>query len=388
MRRILLLLIVILFITSCNYRELNDIAVVTAISVDKDKDGYKTIVQVINPTKEQDSTSSGEPDFITYTSTGKTLQESFRKVMLESPRKIYGSQMQLLIIGEELARDGIGDILDFFFRDPEIRFNFNVVVEKKNSDNKAIKTLTVLDNLSSSNIMNSIKNASNYIGNSIDVTFEDLMNMYLYDNLEIVLPSIYATGNDNYNNDSNLSSTSNYSKVIVSNLSIFKGDKLQGFLTFNESIGYNFITDNIKDTLVSFECDNGRYLVSEIINNNSDIETDVIGRKIIVTIHGNASINENNCDYNLKESSEIETINKMVNNKIEELVSNSANSIRNKYNSDIFGFRDLFYKKDYKEYNNIKSVWYEDVFNDIEVEVKSDIKLVEKGNIVGGIHDQ
>ncbi len=384
----ILLVIIILFITGCNYRELNDIAVVTAISVDRDKDGYKTIVQVINPTKEQDSTSSGEPDFITYTSTGKTLQESFRKVMLESPRKIYGSQMQLLIIGEELARDGIGDILDFFFRDPEIRFNFNVVVEKKNSDNKAIKTLTVLDNLSSSNIMDSIKNASNYIGNSIDVTFEDLMNMYLYDNLEIVLPSIYATGNDNYNNDSNLSSTSNYSKVIVSNLSIFKDDKLQGYLTFNESIGYNFITDNIKDTLVSFECDNGRYLVSEIINNNSDIETDVIGRKIIVTIHGNASINENNCDYNLKESSEIETINKMVNNKIEELVSNSANSIRNKYNSDIFGFRDLFYKKDYKEYNNIKSVWYEDVFNDIEVEVKSDIKLVEKGNIVGGIHDQ
>ena len=384
----ILLVIIILFITGCNYRELNDIAVVTAISVDRDKDGYKTIVQVINPTKEQDSTSSGEPDFITYTSTGKTLQESFRKVMLESPRKIYGSQMQLLIIGEELARDGIGDILDFFFRDPEIRFNFNVVVEKKNSDNKAIKTLTVLDNLSSSNIMDSIKNASNYIGNSIDVTFEDLMNMYLYDNLEIVLPSIYAIGNDNYNNDSNLSSTSNYSKVIVSNLSIFKDDKLQGYLTFNESIGYNFITDNIKDTLVSFECDNGRYLVSEIINNNSDIETDVIGRKIIVTIHGNASINENNCDYNLKESSEIETINKMVNNKIEELVSNSANSIRNKYNSDIFGFRDLFYKKDYKEYNNIKSVWYEDVFNDIEVEVKSDIKLVEKGNIVGGIHDQ
>ena len=384
----ILLVIIILFITGCNYRELNDIAVVTAINVDKDKNGYKTIVQVINPTKEQDSTSSGEPDFITYTSTGKTLQESFRKVMLESPRKIYGSQMQLLIIGEDLARNGIGDILDFFFRDPEIRFNFNVVVEKKNSDNKAIKTLTVLDNLSSSNIMDSIKNASNYIGNSIDVTFEDLMNMYLYDNLEIVLPSIYATGNDNYNNDSNLSSTSNYSKVIVSNLSIFKGDKLQGYLTFNESIGYNFITDNIKDTLVSFECDNGRYLVSEIINNNSDIETDVMGRKIIVTIHGNASINENNCDYNLKESSEIETINKMVNNKIEELVSNSANSIRNKYNSDIFGFRDLFYKKDYKEYNNIKSVWYEDVFNDIEVEVKSDIKLVEKGNIVGGIHDQ
>lgn len=387
MRRTLYLLIII-FITGCSYRELNDIAVVTAINVDKDKDGYKTIVQVINPTKEQDSTSSNEPDFITYTSTGKSLQESFRKVMLESPRKIYGSQMQLLIIGEDLAREGIDDILDFFFRDPEIRFNFNVVIEKKNSDNKAIKTLTVLDNLSSSNIMDSIKNASNYIGNSIDVTFEDLMNMYLYDNLEIVLPSIYVVSNNNYNNDSNLSNTSDYSKVMVGNLSIFKDSKLQGYLTYNESIGYNFITNNIKDTLISYECDNGRYLVSEIIDNNSDIETDVIGRKIIVTIHGNASINENNCDYNLKESREIDTINKRVNEEIEKLVTYSANNIRNKYNSDIFGFRDLFYKEDYKEYNDIKSVWYEDVFKDIEVEVKSDIKLVEKGNIVGGIHDQ
>lgn len=379
---------ILLFLTGCNYRELNDLAIVSGISVDKTEGEYEIVVQVVNPTKNQEISSSNEPDFITYSSSGKTLQEAFRDIILNSPRKIYGSQMQILVISERLAKEDLRGILDFFFRNPEVRMEFYVVIEKDNN-NEALKTLTALDNLSSSNIKSSLDADSSYLGTSEIVTYEDLMKMYLDDNLEIVLPSLYVIGDvEEGESEDNLKYTSNYTTNIIGNMAVFKDNKLVGYLTKEQSISYNFIKGNISNTLISYECDKGKYLVSEVIQATSDIEVDVKEKKVSIKIGGNASINENTCSYDLTDSKVIKEINKEVNKVVEEMVSNSILDITKKYNSDIFGFRDLFYKSDYKEYEKIKDKWYDEVFPKLEIEVKSDINLIEKGNLLGGIYDK
>jgi spore germination protein KC len=316
------------------------------------------------------------------------LQEAFRDIILNSPRKIYGSQMQILVISERLAKEDLRGILDFFFRNPEVRMEFYVVIEKDNN-NEALKTLTALDNLSSSNIKSSLDADSSYLGTSEIVTYEDLMKMYLDDNLEIVLPSLYVIGDvEEGESEDNLKYTSNYTTNIIGNMAVFKDNKLVGYLTKEQSISYNFIKGNISNTLISYECDKGKYLVSEVIQATSDIEVDVKEKKVSIKIGGNASINENTCSYDLTDSKVIKEINKEVNKVVEEMVSNSILDITKKYNSDIFGFRDLFYKSDYKEYEKIKDKWYDEVFPKLEIEVKSDINLIEKGNLLGGIYDK
>jgi spore germination protein KC len=386
--KIIIMGMILLFLTGCNYRELNDLAIVSGISVDKTEGEYEIVVQVVNPTKNQEISSSNEPDFITYSSSGKTLQEAFRDIILNSPRKIYGSQMQILVISERLAKEDLRGILDFFFRNPEVRMEFYVVIEKDNN-NEALKTLTALDNLSSSNIKSSLDADSSYLGTSEIVTYEDLMKMYLDDNLEIVLPSLYVIGDvEEGESEDNLKYTSNYTTNIIGNMAVFKDNKLVGYLTKEQSISYNFIKGNISNTLISYECDKGKYLVSEVIQATSDIEVDVKEKKVSIKIGGNASINENTCSYDLTDSKVIKEINKEVNKVVEEMVSNSILDITKKYNSDIFGFRDLFYKSDYKEYEKIKDKWYDEVFPKLEIEVKSDINLIEKGNLLGGIYDK
>ena len=61
-----------------------------------------------------------------------------------------------------------------------------------------------------------------------------------------------------------------------------------------------------------------------------------------------------------------------------------ANSIREKYNTDVFKFRDLYYKTDHKYFNKNQSNWYEEVFPNLSLEVTSKIELYEKGNTLGG----
>ena len=71
--------------------------------------------------------------------------------------------------------------------------------------------------------------------------------------------------------------------------------------------------------------------------------------------------------------------------EIEEQIKTTIKNTTQKYNSDIYGFRDLFYKTDPKEYKNQKDIWYEEIYPNLEIEVKSNIKIFEKGNLNGGI---
>ena len=47
---------------------------------------------------------------------------------------------------------------------------------------------------------------------------------------------------------------------------------------------------------------------------------------------------------------------------IEEMVNKTFESIRKNYNTDVFKFRDLYYKTDYKYFNENCTNWYEEIF--------------------------
>ena len=203
MRKILLVVIILITLTGCyNYRELNDLAIVSAISVSKVDEEYNVIVQVVKPKKEQDTSNINQPNFITFKSKGETLQEAFRLIVKESPKKIYGAQMQVLLLDESVAKDDLSDILDFFAREPEVRNEFYVLVSK--NDN-VLEVLTPLDNISSQNIMESLEANNKYLGYANLVTFNDLLAYYQNERIQIALPSIYLTGNiDEGDKDENI----------------------------------------------------------------------------------------------------------------------------------------------------------------------------------------
>ena len=75
-----------------------------------------------------------------------------------------------------------------------------------------------------------------------------------------------------------------------------------------------------------------------------------------------------------------------MNDNIEKLVEKSYKNIIKKYNTDIFNFKDLYYKTDPKYYNEIKDIYDEDILPNIKIEVKSTYTIREKGNLTGGIY--
>ena len=387
MKKFIFLIPLIFLLTGCyNYRELNDLAIISGVSISKKDDIYNITVEVVNPKKEQDTSSGKEPDYVIYEGTGNSMQEAFRNIVKESPQKLYGAQIDLLIIDEETAKEGLDEILDFFARDPEVRSEFYVVISK-NSD--SLKVISPLVNLSSKSIVNSLESTNTYMGIANLITYHELLSNYINPYIEIALPSIEMIGNEaigetNLNIETTTSSANNF----ISNMTIFKDNKMLDYLTKEESLGYNIIMGNTKTVLIRNEYDNNEFIVNEIIESKTEMKPNIKENEITINIKGTASISEINKKIDLESNKEIKKIEKDLNKKIENLVKDTIDSTNNKYNSDIYGFKDLFYKENPKEYKKIVSKYGDKFLSGLDIKVKSSIELIEKGNLNGGIHDK
>lgn len=382
----LCVLLIIFLLTGCNnYRELNDLAITTAFGIDKVEDGYKMVFQVIN-TKKTSSTDNnfGNPKIIIYEQTGKTTQEAARKIVLESPKRIYANHAILLIIDENIAKEDISDVLDLLFRDAESRKQYVVLISHGSTSKEILQTLTPLEGVNAQDIFKSLITDSHYYGMSENITLESVMETLINKEKEITLPSIKLIGNKEEGPlKENIETSNTSAKVILGEMAVFKNNKLLGYATSEESIALSYIRNTIDNTVVTLECPNNKekYFSIELIGVNTKKKAKKDKLEISLNITGNGTITEIYCDYDLEKPKTINILEKHVEKHINSQIKNSIISLNEKYESDIYDFRELFYKTNPKFYKTIKDDYYEKFFNNIKIDVKTDINLVKKGTI-------
>ena len=114
MKKIIIIILSTLLLTGCfNYTELNKMAIVSSIGIDRKSDKYEVTVQIMNA-KESDETEGSQVSV--YTEKGTTIMEALRKISLRSPRKLNGSHLSKLVLSKEVSKENIIDILDAFER--------------------------------------------------------------------------------------------------------------------------------------------------------------------------------------------------------------------------------------------------------------------------------
>ena len=145
---------------------------------------------------------------------------------------------------------------------------------------------------------------------------------------------------------------------------------------------------NVSGTIIRSDFKNDDYIVNELLQVSSSTDIDVKDNKVSVTVKGKSAIAEVNYDINLKKEKNIKKVQNKLNSDIEKLIKNSIKDTITKYNSDIYGFKDLYYKTDPKKFNTIKDKWYKEILSSIKIEVKSDIQIVEQGNLIGGLEHE
>lgn len=381
--KLLMLLLPIFLFTGCfNYRELNEIAIASAIGLDKTSDGYIVTIQVMNTKKASETgTSNDQLKFITFTTSGVTLQDAIRKSILDSSRRIYPNHVQTLIIGEDLAKNGISDVLDMFFRSVEFRKQTSVLIAKDSTAEDVLNIVTPLESLNSKNIKDGLSVDSKYLGIGDNVSFEELVGTFIDSNKEIILPSVSITGTKSEGEKiENIETADPSVRLIESSLAIFKDDHLVGFLDNKQSIKLNVVRNKINNTILTYECGDNKYLSSEIMSNKTSVEFLESPLKAQIKINGILNINEITCDIDLEDPVVIDEIEADLEEELKNDVYNTIKYIIEEYNSDVFGFRDFLYKNKTKYYKEIKDDWYDSIFPNMDIDVDVNFNLTGKGN--------
>ena len=386
MKRIKFLILLLPLLSGCyNYRELNELGITTAVSIDYKDNNFYVIAEVINPIKQQDASSSNNSPFINYNSSSSSLQDAFRKVVLESPRQLYAAQLEIIVLSEEVVNNHLEEVLEYFARDPESRTEIKIIVAKTEDSTKAITLQTLLTSLSSSNIIKSLDLQSKVLGMSYPVTLNELLNMYIDPYLEVVLPSMTLYGNYEIGDEKeNITTSSPKAIVKIDGSTITKDNKILGYLDLEESKILNLINGKLKETIIKMNYYDG-YIIFEPNRIKVSRELDIKNNIIKINISGYSKTKEIQSNIDLKDPKEVEKLNKALNMELEKKITDTFNSIREKYGTDVFGFQELYYRTNYKYFKENCTNWYEDIYPKIKLEVKANVRLYEKGNTLGGL---
>lgn len=385
----------ILLLTGCwNYRELNQLAISTGIAIDKTETGeYEVSVLISNAKKTQVSSKEGESQTIVYSDTGHTISQAIRNINLQLSKDIYIGHLTVIVVHEDIAKEGMYPILDYFLRDPESVKRFFLIIARDAKAADVISTLSPLEAFPSQNIYFNIKSTIDSQAISPSVTYSKFVENVVKPGIEPTVPTILLEGDakEAQNSDS-LQQSVPEAVLKIGTVAIFDDDKLLGYANEVESRGINIINNSVNKTAATFQYNN-HYITANLdgIKVKSNIE--MVNDKPVVTINysSDAAIRELSGSEDIEKTDAIEDIEKAIEHNVEDMINQAIKCTQEKYKSDVFGFGNSIYKKYPNYFTNLNKDWSTEVFPEIEVKIKVKIKLQTKGSLeqsIGGIKDE
>ncbi|MEE0699445.1 MAG: Ger(x)C family spore germination protein [Bacilli bacterium] len=378
--KILTIVIIMFILCGCNnYQEINNYAIVSGISIDaddKDPSKYQVGVQIMNAKKEEESENS----LITfYKSTGDTLYEALSKIMLDSPKELYLGHTEIVIISDDLLRkkDPL-NYLDYFMRDAEVEKDPLLMIAKDDPAYDVLKIITPLETIPTRNIKSTISVANNFSGSIAMVTLDQFLSDLINDGREPILPSITITGNVKKGEKmDNIAESDPNTKVKFNTLGYFKNNKLKGYLTNDESVGYVFLANIQKENFVNVKCDDKNFASIRI--SKSSVEDKISfenGKpKVEVSFNVKAKLLEYNCKADfVKDDKAVRELAKKAEDKIIKLAKKTTDKLYREENTDALKYGAKFYQQKYKE---MKKYGYKinEIANDITFDFKSKVSI-------------
>lgn len=381
---ILFLIASILLMGCWNRRELNDLALVIAVGVElvPGSDKVKVTAQVMKPGELQAGGGSpgqdgggGNKPYWNVVSTGDTVFDAIRAATHQIDRKLYFPHNQIIVFSEEVAKKGINEYLDIFARDPEFRHNVYVMVSRAEVAS-VFDTKSELEKVPGLNI-SQLAEAQAATSQASVVTLQEFMGRLVSKTTSPIASVL------------DVSELSGGNTALLTGTSIFKKDKLAGYLNKEETRGMLWATGKIRSGIVVVACPEGQGKASlEIIQASGKISPLIKEYKlgIKVTVDIEANLGSQMCMGDITKQEDLEKLEKIMTDEVEKEILASLKKAR-ELNTDIFGFGSEISKRYPKVWKEIENEW-DQYFQDIEVIIDIKAKLRRTGLLAKQIKPQ
>ncbi len=367
-----ILLIPVLLAGCWNYRSLDQISIVAGMALDRDEEtgDYRITFEIVDTTKnvKQEGVKA-----MVLESHGETIFEAVRDAKRRISNKIYFGQMETVIISEEIARTvDIGDLLDFFMRDAEVRETIVITVSREQCACDLI-TIEGIGHPLVSYEMEKIIMEDNKITSSIPFTQLYNINEILDDEgQELVLPAFH--------------NADNHGKIATETdgAAVYKGQRLIGFLTPEQTKYFLFVVNKVQGGVLTCASTgegpaDTTLEISKSVTKRSFALQD--GRLVMkLSIETDAYLNEANTPIDSLDEASIDAIRLQAASKLMRGISDMIATVQSQFNSDIFGFGNLIYKHDPKLWAQFKDQW-DSLFPDLEVSIECKVNIVNTSSM-------
>ncbi len=375
----LALLLLALASSGCwNRRELDELGIQLGTAVDKVGKNFRVAVQIVIPGEVSSRGSrSGNAPVTIYHAEAPTIFEAFRKLTETSPRKIYSAHIRVLIVSEEVAREGIGKAIDMFSRNPEARTDFYLMVARNSSAMEVLNIMTPLEKIPADDLYYTLDTSSREWSPTTRVSIEQLIEQLVMEGFSPVLTGVKVLGDHKsggkLKNVQQIDPGTNFQFI---GLALFRGDKLIGWLNENQSRGYNYIRDNVSSSAGSLKCPDGGNIVLEALRSQTKLKVDVVDSVPVATIQVKnvSSVSDVECDIDLTNPDTIVKLEQQAAAKLIKTMDAVIRHVQNKYKTDIFGFGQALYQDHPRLWKQMQPDWPEH-FQEMKVVYKVEYQI-------------
>lgn len=360
---------------------MKQLAIVMGVGIDKvpGTDEIEVTVQIVKPGatfvgQEGGGLGGSETKPVWVASArGRTISEAQRRLNLKSSREIYWAHCIFLVLGEELARQGVDDVLDFFLRGPQPR-EFMWIMVARGTAKQILTAEPELEKIPAQAIGFLTRSKAGHA-----VMLKDFVK-------QVVTPGTGATasllelttaieGEDQEDGQKP-------KEVKMVGGAVFRQAKLVGFLDETETRGLMWLRGEVVRgvvTIPSPEKKEGRISINIYRSRTKVIPEIHDGMlKIKVEIDTEGDLAEEQGPDDASQPAVIEEINQYMASQIEERCHLALQKAQTDLQTDVFGFGEAVHRRYPQEWKLLKNRW-EDEFPKVPVEVTVNAQIRRTG---------
>ncbi|XID90485.1 Ger(x)C family spore germination protein [Paenibacillaceae bacterium WGS1546] len=370
--------------------ELNELAIVVGLGIDKAGPKYRVTVQIVNPgAVSANQRPGGQAPVVTFEEEGSTLPDALRRMTVQSPRKLYFSHLRMIVLGEAAARAGLRKPLDYLSREPEMRNDFYLVTAKGTTASQILKIYSAVDPIPANNLYTKLALSDRLWAATGKITLNELVVDMATKGKSAMMTGVRIQGNlqkgKRTNNARQITPAAN---LVYAGSAVFKDDKLIGWIGEDETKAVNYVDNTVVKSLGFVDCPGGGKVSFNIVNSKSVIRVGMERGIPAIDVHLRIEqdIADVECDIDLSLTSSLDQLNRLSERKVADLIDNTVEHAQTKLGADIFGFGTEVHRQRPKEWSEIKD-WNE-MFRKIRIRTHIFIVTRRIGTIQQSIEHQ
>ncbi|WP_338554765.1 Ger(x)C family spore germination protein [Paenibacillus sp. KS-LC4] len=374
---ILVALLLSLVLGGCwDRKEINDLALVTGVAIDKKDDKLIEVsVQIFIPqgstqgTQGASEAPGGTGTTFVQSAHGENIADALSQLQQKFSRKIFWGHAEVFIFGEAKVKQGLKEDMDFLMRDSEPRERAFVFVSKGKAK-KILEHHSILERNTSEVLREMANNKT-----SITSSMAHLSEMLEDDSKTALLPWVELMSPPKKDDPAR-------SVGYITGTAILHNGKLVGVADNRVTRGILWIMNEMDNAIITIQPEGASGTISvQLLRNRSSMKPSYQDGKWTMTIHVSCKnqLLQNTSDINLTESSDsLKKIEGQLERNIEERISLAVAKAKKSYKADIFNFAGAYHRSYPRLWKQNQKDW-DAIFPQIKVIVKAKAEILRPG---------